>query len=471
MSERQSSHALPPHGEPVTCKALFIAAMASGQGKTTVTAALARYFRERGERVQVFKCGPDFLDPMILQQASGSPVYQLDLWMSNDSHCRDLLYRAAQRNDIILIEGAMGLHDGDNSSAKLASLFDIPLMLLIDASAMAQTFGAIAFGLAHYKDGLKVAGVFANRVASASHYEMLAESLPPGLPMIGWMEKAASAELPRRHLGLVQAAEQNDMAQRLDAAKNALHGVDEFFLEACEFVPVSIAQDISDENKINDKSTEQRLHNKRIAIAHDKAFAFVYPANLDFLREHGAQIIFFSPLTDSDLPDCDAIYIPGGYPELYLQSLSQNKAIQSAIRDRVAQGIPLFAECGGMLYLLDELSDCDGNSTTMLGLLKGKARMQDKLAHLGLHQIDLYGGALRGHSYHYSLAEIDESVVAQSKPARRSRKSEAFYQKGSLRASYLHLYFASCPDAAMNLFLPVQDTLSEKPVLSEMSQH
>ena len=424
------------------CAALVIGAMASGQGKTTVTAALARYYRILGRKVQVFKCGPDFLDPMILEQASGAPVYQLDMWMSDESHCRDLLYRAAQNADIILIEGAMGLYDGDNSSANLARLFNIPLMILIDASAMAQTFGAVAFGLANYQSSIKVAGVFANRVASTNHYELLAESLPPGLSLCGWMQRCDDAELPRRHLGLVQAKEQQDLTQRIDAAVKAMHGVDEFFLENCDFLA-----------PLSKDSASRALAGVRIAIANDEAFSFVYPANLDFLRDQGAVLEFFSPLHDSELPDCDAVYIPGGYPELYLQQLASNKAIKTSLREKARQNIPFFAECGGMLYLLDELIDSQGGRADMLGLIKGSAVMQEKLAHLGLHQIELYNGALRGHSYHYSQAQIDEDALVYSEPSRRGRKSEAFYRIGSVNASYLHLYFSSCPEAAVKLFL------------------
>ena len=173
------------------CPALFLAAPASGQGKTTVTAALARHHRDLGRLVRVFKTGPDFLDPMILERASGAPVYQLDLWMGGEAHCRQLLYQAASEADLILIEGVMGLFDGDSSSADLATRLGIPILAIIDASHMAQTFGALALGLATYRPGLPFAGVFANRVAGERHYQMLAESLPPGLTALGWLPRDA----------------------------------------------------------------------------------------------------------------------------------------------------------------------------------------------------------------------------------------------------------------------------------------
>jgi cobyrinic acid a,c-diamide synthase len=208
------------------CPALLLAAPASGQGKTTVTAALARHHRDLGRRVRVFKTGPDFLDPMILERAAGAPVYQLDLWMGGEAHCRQLLYQAAGEADLILIEGVMGLFDGEPSSADLATLLGIPVLAIIDASHMAQTFGALAHGLASYRPGLPFAGVFANRVAGERHYQLLAESLPPGLTVQGWLPRDADIALPSRHLGLVQAGQIADLEARLDQAAAALRLTD-----------------------------------------------------------------------------------------------------------------------------------------------------------------------------------------------------------------------------------------------------
>src|ERR1700754_1210157 len=204
------------------CPALFISAPASGQGKTTITAALARHHRRAGRRVRVFKTGPVFLDPMILERASGTPVLSLDLWMVGEAACRELLAQAAAQADLILIEGVMGLYDGTPSSADLAAAFGVPVVAVISAKAMAQTFGAVAFGLAHYRDDVPVRGVFANRVGSPRHAQMLEEALPPGLKWMGSIASAADIELPDRHLGLHQAAEIADLDKRLDKAADAL---------------------------------------------------------------------------------------------------------------------------------------------------------------------------------------------------------------------------------------------------------
>ena len=427
--------------------ALFIAAPASGQGKTTVTAALARLHRDHGRRVRVFKTGPDFLDPMILERASGAPVYNLDLWMGGEAHCRRLLFEAAGDADLILIEGVMGLFDGDRSSADLASLFGVPVLAVIDGSAMAQTFGALAHGLATYRAGLPFAGVFANRLAGEHHYRMLAESLPEGMRAFGWLKRDGDIGLPGRHLGLVQAQEIGDLDARIARAAAALQG------PACELPP-----EVSFEAPPEEAACPPHLEGIRVAVARDEAFSFVYRANLDTLRALGAEIGFFSPLDDSAPPEADALYLPGGYPELHLERLEANRSMKAALAAHHAAGKPIVAECGGMLYLCESLTDVAGRTAEMAGLLPGKAAMQERLANLGLHRVALPEGELRGHSYHYSRLETPLAPAATSEPARKGRQGEPVYRQGPLQASYLHLYFPSNPAATARLFSTPTDS-------------
>ncbi|MFA1666646.1 hypothetical protein ACDT17_00160 [Chromobacterium piscinae] len=203
------------------------------------------------------------------------------------------------------------------------------------------------------------------------------------------------------------------------------------------------------------KQTEwpQLLAGKRIAIARDAAFAFVYPANLEMLAQLGAELAFFSPLADAALPDCDAVYLPGGYPELHLETLSANSALKADLQEHIEAGKPLYAECGGMLYLLDRLSNRDGDSASMLGLLPGQAVLQDRLCGLGLQQMDFPGGALRGHTFHYTRLETALEPIARAARASGAGSGEALYRRGSLLASYFHAYFPSNPIAAARLFL------------------
>lgn len=425
------------------CPALLVSAPASHQGKTTVTAALARWYRDRGRRVRVFKTGPDFLDPMILERASGLPVYQLDLWMGGEAHCRHLLYEAAGDADLILVEGVMGLFDGEPSSADLAVLFGLPVLAVIDGAAMAQTFGAVALGLASYRSGLPWAGVVANRVAGERHYRMLAESLPPGMAMQGWLAREADIALPDRHLGLVQAGEIADLDARIARAAAALDGVD-------GMLPPPVAFEAA----APPAAPPRRLAGVRIAVARDLAFSFLYHANVDTLRALGAELAFFSPLADGALPAADALYLPGGYPELELEGLAANAAMKDAIRAHHAAGKPIVAECGGMLYLLDALTDAHGRSADLAGLLPGRATLGKRLANVGLQGVAVPEGRLRGHTFHYSHIESPLAPIAWSESARAGGRGEPVYRQGRLHASYLHLYFPSNPEAAARLFAP-----------------
>lgn len=429
--------------QPRHCPAVLIAAPASGQGKTTVTAALARLHRNQGRKVRVFKCGPDFLDPMILERASGNPVYQLDMWMVGEDESRRLLWEAAADADLILIEGVMGLFDGTPSSADLARRFGVPVLAVIDGTAMAQTFGALALGLARYQPDLPFAGVLANRVGTVRHAQLLEGSLTEGLRWYGALSRETAIELPSRHLGLVQANELNDLDIRLDAAAAALAGTCDATLppavafDAPEIVPA-----------------EPLLQGVRVAVAHDEAFAFTYNASLDLLRAMGAELLFFSPIRDQQLPDADSLYLPGGYPELHHLALGQNRPMLQAIRAHHQAGKPLLAECGGMLYLLNALTDVEGQRAELVGLLNGEAVMQKRLAALALQSVELPEGTLRGHTYHHSLTSTELTPIARGVSPNGGRGAEAVYRDGRMTASYVHFYFPSNPRALAALLLP-----------------
>ncbi|GAB7533069.1 cobyrinate a,c-diamide synthase [Pseudomonas sp. 3A(2025)] len=408
-----------------------------------MTAALARLHRNQGRKVRVFKCGPDFLDPMILERASGAPVYQLDLWMIGVEESRRLLWEAAGEADLILIEGVMGLFDGTPSSADLARHFGVPVLGVIDGTAMAQTFGALALGLARYQPDLPFAGVLANRVGTVRHAQLLENSLTEGLRWYGALSRETGIELPSRHLGLVQASELNDLDARLDAAAHALGSTCEVTLPP----PVSFAAPES-------QALEPLLAGVRIAIARDEAFAFIYGASLDLLRGMGAELSFFSPIHDTQLPEADSLYLPGGYPELHHVTLGTNQSMRAAIAAHHAAGKPILAECGGMLYLLDALTDVEGVRVELAGLLPGEAVMQKRLAALALQNVELPEGLLRGHTYHHSLTSTALEPIARGVSPNGGRGAEAVYRQGRLTASYVHFYFPSNPQAVATLFKP-----------------
>jgi cobyrinic acid a,c-diamide synthase len=457
------------------CPAVLVAAPASGQGKTTVTSALARLHARQGRQVCVFKCGPDFLDPYWHSLASGAPVYQLDLWMTGEADCRARLHAAAQEADLIIVEGVMGLFDGEPSAADLAQRFGLPVLAVVDASAMAGTFGALAFGLQHYRAGMPWAGVLANRVASARHADMLRTSLQDPSSWLGAVMRDAGLVLPERHLGLTVASEVPDALVRLDAAADALASTPlgcmtledwgrwsvDFsapgeWLTECSAPcppPALRAPPLPAQNTL--PAALPPLVGTTIAVARDAAFCFIYTANLDCLRALGAELVFFSPLADTALPACDAVWIPGGYPELHAETIAANTALRDSLAMHIAAGKPLWAECGGMMALFDTVVTADGQRHAQWGLLPGEVTMHKRLAGLGPQQLTLASGTLRGHTFHYSTTQTPLQAVARTarpNEAPQPDAGEALWQQGALRASYFHAWFPSCPAAVVELF-------------------
>ena len=428
----------------MVARAVLIAAAASGQGKTTVTAALARKLVRAGRRVRVFKCGPDFIDPMVLARACGSPVESLDLWMVGRERCRSLLAEAAQQADAVLVEGVMGLYDGTPSAADLSREFGLPVLAVIDAGAMAQTAGALVHGLRDYGP-VAMAGVVANRIASAGHAAMVAASLRD-IPLLGTLPKQALS-LPERHLGLVVPDEVADLDATLDALADQL----DLDLAAWDALP---AADIAGPDDAAPHPGPGRpLEGARIAVARDAAFMFLYPANLATLESLGAQLVYFSPLADEPLPPAaTAVYLPGGYPELHAAALSEGRHWQDALRTAHADGLPIVAECGGMMALAESLQDKEGRDWPMAALLPGKVVMQARLAGLGAQAMPTPQGPLRGHTFHYSRLETSQAADATTQKHPSGAAGEAVYRVGSLQASYFHGYFPSNPAAVAAMF-------------------
>lgn len=436
--------------ESVTCVALFIAAPASGQGKTTITAAIARYFSNQGKVVRVFKTGPDYLDPQILAQASYGHVEQLDMWMAGEAYCQQKLYEAALEADLILVEGAMGLFDGQPSSADLAARFNIPIAIVMDVKGMAQTAGAIAIGLANYRDDYSCFGLIANNCSSDRHAQLIREALSDKLPLLACLKKDENIALPERHLGLVQASEVTeqleekftlgcrwleDGVQRADASSPLLT-----LPSSVDFYSAEVAK------------VDTLLAGKTIAIARDRAFSFIYQANIRLLQEMGATLVYFSPLNDKQLPLADALWLPGGYPELYAQQLAENSDLQTQIKAFYQAGKPMLAECGGFLYCLEELIDLDQQHHTMVGLLAGHGSMSGKRGCQGMQKAILPEGEIHGHAHHRSRAIMNMDAMGYGQRQRHPAPGEPIYRDKKLTASYLHLFFPSNPALIAHLF-------------------
>lgn len=444
------------------CPALLIAAPASGQGKTTVTAALARLLVRRGARVRAFKCGPDFVDPGWLALASGAPVHNLDLWMSGEADMRARLHAAACAADAILVEGVMGLHDGTPSSADVARRLGLPVLAVVQAGAMAQTLGALVQGLRDYGAGcagaLPWAGVLANGVAGAGHAELLRGALRPADGWLGHLPPSDALHVAERALGLTPAGELAPAAAlaRLDAAADLLAAT---LLGQLDLADWRARWSIDFAAPPAAAPLQTPLAGRTVAVARDAAFAFIYPANIELLQALGARVAFFSPLAGDRLPACDALWLPGGYPERHAARLAACADLCAQLHAHAQAGRPIWAEGGGTMVLMDELVDADGAPHALWGLMPGRARLLQRLAGLGLQQWQPLApvAPLRGHAFHHGVVETALAPIGHTAPAAGSARGqgEAIYAAGPagrVRASFFHPWWPSSPRAAAWLF-------------------
>lgn len=438
----------------VMCPALFLSAPASGQGKTTITAALARLLHRQGKKVYIFKTGPDYLDPKILAQASKQEVVPLDMWMAGEQWCQNKLYEAAKTADLILIEGAMGLFDGEPSSADLAARFSIPIALVMDVKGMAQTAAAVAAGLANFRDDVEFSGLIANNCGSNRHRELIEQALPNDLSFLFSVARSEEIALPERHLGLVQANEvREELEDRFEKGADMLEqaGALAFIdnVKPVGFLPAEVK--CHSNKQLNLSATP--FSTLTIAIARDDAFSFIYDENTRFLESLGATLVFFSPINDQRIPNADVVWLPGGYPELHAKTLSKNTSMLSSLKDFFEQGKVILAECGGFLYTLDTLTDLDNNTYTMAGLLKGEGAMRGRRGCQGMQTAPLPEGDIRGHAHHRSRSKLAMEPIVSGIRQRHPAPGEPIYRVKNLTATYLHLFFPSNPEAIIDLFL------------------
>jgi cobyrinic acid a,c-diamide synthase len=335
----------------------------------------------------------------------------------------------------------------------LAERFGLHVLAVIDAGAMAGTFGALAWGLQHYRPAMPWAGVLANRVASEGHAAMLQSSLRAPAEWLGALMRDDRFTLPERHLGLTLASEVGDAMARLDAAADALAATPLGRMSPQDMAHWALHLP---DGPATAASPAKLLQGRTIAVARDAAFGFIYQANLDCLLELGAELVFFSPLQDSALPPCDAVWLPGGYPELHAQVLGANHTLRDSLAQHIAHNKPVWAECGGMMVLFETLIDGDGQSHAQWALLPGTVRMQKRLAALGPQQLRTPVGLLRGHTFHYSTCDSTASVRQRTaRPGQEPKPDagEALYYSGPVQASYFHAWFPSNPAATAALFI------------------
>jgi cobyrinic acid a,c-diamide synthase len=438
---------------------LLIAGTASSVGKTTTVVGLVRALRARGLRVAVFKCGPDYLDPTYHARAAGRPSQNLDGWMMGRDAVLATFARATRDADVALIEGVMGLFDGASptgeagSAAEIAKWLGAPVLLVVDASGMARTIAAVAQGFATFDRDLDLAGVICNRVGSRGHLDLLRKALTRP-PIVGGFPDEPALRFPDRHLGLVRADERTLPEALLDqwGARVA-----EWWDLAAVLAIAGRAAPLAEPAEDRPKTAGQARC--RIGIAHDEAFHFYYEDNLRRLEERGAELVRFSPIRDRRLPAVDGLYLGGGYPEAHAEALSENHSMQEDVRALAAAGRPIYAECGGLMYLASGIRTLDDRLHPMVGLIPGEVVMRDRLQSLGYVEVEtqersLLGPAglrFRGHEFRYSELKDAAPDVDRLYSVRRRRGDQTFregYRSGSVLASYVHAHWASNPLAA-----------------------
>jgi cobyrinic acid a,c-diamide synthase len=436
--------------------ALCIAGLASSVGKTTVTLALAAAFRRRGLRVRCAKVGPDFIDPGFHEAVTGAPSRTLDGWMLDPAVLAATFARAGHEADLVLVEGVMGLFDGLDgasetaSTAEVARRLGLPVVLVVDAAAQVRSAAAVVLGAERLDPRLDVTGVVLNRVGGDRHAGWLRDALAAHCRarVLGTLPWRETLGLPERHLGLVTARERGVSPALVDAlADLAERAIDLDAVRALARSAVaSAAPPVAPSPRV------------RVALALDDAFQFYYPANLEALREEGAELVPWSPLEDSILPDADGLYLGGGYPELHAPRLAANGAARAAVRAFALAGRPVYAECGGLMYLAERLDDPDGRAHAMAGVLPVHVRMAPRRLTLGYREVRLErdgllgpaGARLRGHEFHASHLDATppvDTLYRVSDPTGGEPWADG-YRVGGTLASYVHLHFGSRPGTA-----------------------
>jgi len=428
---------------------IAIAGTHSGVGKTTIATGIMAAFRKRGLRVQGFKVGPDFIDPTFHHAATGRAGRNLDGWMLSREINLDVFARAVEEADVAVIEGVMGLFDGHSApslsgtTAEMAIWLDAAVVLVLDAAAMAGSAAATVHGFDTLVPELRVAAVICNNVAGAGHYAYLRDAIAARCrpTPIGYLPRDASYSIPERHLGLHLAQETL---------------TEEHLSRLAEWVETHLDLDrLLELSALGETAADapaprvRKSARARIGVARDRAFCFYYEDNLDLLRDLGAELVEFSPIADGALPaDLDGIYLGGGYPELHAEALSANEPMRAAMAEFVASDAPVYAECGGLMYLTQAIVDLDGRSWPMAGIFPTCARMQTGLAKLGYIEVESSaaecwlkpGERARGHEFRYS--KIDPMPASIDRVYQDPAEG---YRVRSTLASYVHLHFLSCP--------------------------
>jgi cobyrinic acid a,c-diamide synthase len=440
-------------------RAIVVAGTTSGVGKTTIATGLMGVLVKRGLKVQPFKAGPDYIDPSYHTWVTGEPSRNLDTWLLPHNAVTELFSRAMVGKDIAVIEGVMGLYDGrsslneEGSTAELANLLGIPVLLIIDSGNGARSLAAMVAGYQSFDPSLRLGGVILNGIGSDTHLRLCQEAIEhyTGIPVLGYMPRRDNLSLPERHLGLIPTVEE-------PASKEFL----KLLMSQCEAtlnIPHIVR--LSEQTMIPEPKpmlfpSDRKPAVTKIAVAKDKAFSFYYQDSLDLLEAWGAELAPFSPLQDNNLPqDTSGLYIGGGFPELYAEGLADNKPMKQAIKSAARQGMPIYAECGGLMYLGKSIGDLEGNEYSMVGAIPISSRIDSPRLSLGYRTVQTLGDGpilrqgeiVRGHEFHWSIPKSSADNANAYHILEKGDTREG-YHKRKLLASYIHLHLASLPHMA-----------------------
>lgn len=441
-------------------KKILIAGTSSGVGKTTISAGLMLALTKRKLKVQPFKVGPDYIDTSYHNFVTGRKSRNLDSYMLTDEVVKYLFNKNSEDADISVIEGVMGLYDGygtdinDCTSSYTSKILKAPVILIIDGSKMATSAAAMVLGYKSLDPEVHIGGVIVNNLSSQSHFEIIKASIEKytTIKVLGYVPKNLEFSMPSRHLGLVPTVEMNSLEEKFEVLAEEI----EKYINVDEVLRLAESEEVTSDFTF----TTQKYSDLTIAVAYDKAFNFYYWDNIDLLKDMGAKIVTFSPIEDKTLPNCDGIYIGGGFPEIFSKELEANKEMRNSIKACYEKGLPIYAECGGLMYLGETIEDIEKNQYNMVGILQGKSVITKSLQRFGYSKgianketlISNANDEVLGHEFHHSNFISTEPCIyemVKEKQGEVMSKWSGGYSKKNVLATYLHIHFYSNVDMAI----------------------
>lgn len=434
-------------------KKILIAGTNSGVGKTTISLGIMQALTKRGLKVQPYKVGPDYIDPSYHTFITGRDSRNLDSYMLEDEKIKYIVNEASEEADISVIEGVMGLYDGFGidldacTSSYTSKLLKAPVILVINGKAMSSSAAAMVLGYKELDKNVNIKGVVVNNVKTKGHYELIKGAIEKycNTEVLGYFPPNEKFSLESRHLGLIPSVEMESLKEKFSDLGDEI----EKYIDIDRLIEISESESVKSNFDLKDLP---RFENKKVAIAYDKAFNFYYKENIELLEHMGCEIVKFSPLNDKKVPEADCIYIGGGFPEIFAKELHLNESMRLSIKNAHEKNIPIYAECGGLMYLGEKLKDSDENIYNMVGIFKGTSEMTSSLKRFGYCDgiakedtiLSSEGEIIKGHEFHHSEFKSYENCAYKMIKKRGDKIVDEWdggYSKGNTLATYLHTHF------------------------------